>query len=385
MTFEDSQSSRSAAVPFFRQRIARRWALAAILAAFALVALGGGFLYRWWTSWSPRLILNGSGPMIPLAFSPDDRTLVTGDDDGLALWDVQTGTLKTRWYVESGRHVFEGLYTTDGQTFAAITYNLIDRTKPLGVSLIDVATGRERGVVRLDQSGWLGHALSTDGRTIRIVTTESYSPWHVADVDLEPASVIEIRTLTPPEAAVSRPISSDGKRMALGVASTCLPPTWDKSIWDLDEDREIQRPDVWPGSDPLAFSPDGSTLALGSGLGEIGMWNVASQTMGQVYTPHHSEYELEGLTFSPDGSRFVSFGQWRHRGWSLNTAKFYVAAHLRDRSWQPPIELVAVDRKTGRILGSIPSEGRPVFSPDGRMLATTHTDGTVRLREVPVR
>ena len=52
----------------------------------------------------------------------------------------------------------------------------------------------------------------------------------------------------------------------------------------------------------VAFSPDGKTLAAGSGEGTIQLWDVAHrQPVGTLAADDPGEGQIHGVAFSPDG------------------------------------------------------------------------------------
>ncbi len=362
--------------------------MAIVAAVVVSLVIGGGLAYRWWTSWPPRLILTGdptASNLVPLAFSPDGLWLATTDDVGLYLWDVKSGQRRARWPVPPGRSVFEGVFSPDGRTFVALTFETSKNTKPLEITLIDTRSGAIRATVPCDQIGWLGQAFSPDGNTLRVVTTGQPPGTHVVDVDLESGEAVGIRQLAGLPSPHADSVSRDGRLLASAFRETGSGPMDVALVWDLDADREAFRMSSFP-AEPTAtgFSPSGKTLALGIEARGIELRDVFSKEVIARYSPHPSDYDSQSLAFSPDGETIVSLGYWSRSGINLNTGRRLVAGHLGDR-WMPTTDLVAIDLKGGRILGRLASEGRPVFSPDGRTLATCHVDGSVRLRDVPSR
>jgi WD40 repeat protein len=113
----------------------------------------------------------------------------------------------------------------------------------------------------------------------------------------------------------------------------------------------------------LSFSPDGTTLALGtfvpySSAGEVKLIQVADGSEGSVLTGH--ENAVTAVAYAPDGKLLASG-----------------SADRSVRLWDPVQE---------QPLAILRGHGSPVqciaFTPDGRTLASAGTDGVVRLWDV---
>ena len=115
----------------------------------------------------------------------------------------------------------------------------------------------------------------------------------------------------------------------------------------------------------MAFSPDGKTLASGSGDGVLGgsngtvrLWDMATQQQIAALTGYQNK--VSSVAFSPDGKTLAS-GSWDGtvRLWDLAT-----------HQW------------TGNTLRSTNAVSSVAFSPDGKILASGSFDDTVRLWDV---
>ncbi len=368
-----------------RVRVAIALILAGICAAAGFLAFRSGA-----ETWPPRRVIIGSGPARPLAFSPDGAVLVTHDAVGLSGWDPVSGTMIGRWEGLSERRgsrgVFRGEFTPDGRSFFVLSRSANAPSSPMGVHTIDPETGRGLVSISLDQSGWIGHAISRDGSSLRVVTIGPQDT-RVADVHLQTGQKIAIRPVTIPSVGFPNAVSPDGRYLALAQAQAqggAKPGiSSDVLVWDLDLDRQAFRIAGTAKVSGLGFSPDGKTLAVGREARGFDLLDLSTGGPIATYTPHPTDYDALSFAFSPDGSTIVSTGQWIRTGWGVGSAKRLIAGHLRDPSWLPPADLAVLNVRTGRVLGHIPAEGRVTFSPDGKTLATAHPEGKIRLRDIP--
>jgi len=134
-------------------------------------------------------------------------------------------------------------------------------------------------------------------------------------------------------------------------------------LWDASSGQELA---VLRGHEglvfPVAFSPDGSRIASGSGDKTVRLWDVSSGQELAVLRGH--EGGVSSVAFSPDGSRIVS-GSWD------NTVRLWDASSGQE---------LAVLRGSEDTVTSV------AFSPDGSRIASGSWDGTVRLWDsVPYR
>jgi WD40 repeat protein len=142
-------------------------------------------------------------------------------------------------------------------------------------------------------------------------------------------------------------------------------------LLDPQDGRLVRRIDP-RGAIHVAFSPDGRTL-IGGRSREIVVWQVSDGRVVQRLDGWRDDiYGGVNLTppaLSPDG-QYVAVGL-RPSGGSVFVLNF--------RWWQG-IELWRLrdGRRVQRYIGHMGGIGGPVFAPDGRMLASSGNDGTVR-------
>jgi WD40 repeat protein len=354
------------------------------------------------------------GPSFVEGFSPDGRTLVTaGFDRGeVIVWDVREGRAIETLEGHRGP-VWSRAFSADGHT-------LYTSGEDGSAIIWDVAGDRRLGrpfrTNALDQTRGSSppFALSPDGRTLAVATRDGR-------VDLIDAETLR-RTggfeAFAGRSALAIEYAPDGRRLAVAGGGGGV-GLWDAGsgrrvgrllrapdgpernishnvralafgrgdllaavgagstvrIWNLDAGslvgepldlaRRLQGDAGWSGAIGLAFSPDGSQLAIPLGARfrdrKPNGVDVRDPRSGERLVRLRSEGQVRSVAFSPDGRLLVG-GQndgsilvWATDGW--------------DRVGQP------------RTLGGAQTLGL-AFSPDGRTLASSHRDGTVGLWDI---
>ncbi len=186
--------------------------------------------------------------------------------------------------------------------------------------------------------------FSRDGQllVIGIYHTNSTGRVEVWDVKVR-ARVMELYLGNYDVSAVA--ISNDGKYLGVAHSSSVR-------IWKRDTGIEIKSQDSRPGR-VLAFSPDGSLLAVGGGHSQITFWEPGT---GVPVSTLVSPAVISNLAFSPNGDILATAAEAR--------------LWLRTPRWGAATNYLEV------------SPGSISFHPDGRLLACPMRDGGVGLWDV---
>ena len=129
----------------------------------------------------------------------------------------------------------------------------------------------------------------------------------------------------------------------------------------LDTHTNEFKRDLVSHTDPgtsVAFSPDGTVLASGSSDDTIKIWEVESGNLLNTFKEPIAR-NVTHVAFSPDGHTIAGSSLHVIRLWDITTGKI-METLIGHTTW---IRSVA-------------------FSPDGRMLASTASDGTTILWDV---
>jgi WD40 repeat protein len=315
---------------------------------------------------------------VSLAFSPTGQTLAVGyvgtsPSNYVGLWDVPSRRI-TGWFEQSG----------DKGCVVAFS--------PSGTQILSVGTS---DVGNVSTSG----ARAAGGAHLLTISNGMM----VKSVDLGFGGAQMLSGVSPYWPAVA--FSPDGK--------LCAAAHWHGQItlWDL--------PTVTPHviTDPsftqvrsIAFSPDGSTLAVAGDL-NLTIWDM-KRGVSTALTPPMSAKLLyhQGVAFSPDGATLAvvggggNTGLWRTGTWAFETAITDPLPESAQRDVTPGYIAFTKDGKSliiGQATGDVEiidlaTRARTnsftvpggilsmALSPDGKTLATGQThSASIQLRRLP--
>ncbi len=373
-----------------------------------------------------RTLSGHAGFVTRLNYSPDGSLLASSSIDGTAcIWTAETGEL--RHTLKSGRSgsVHCVVFSPDGRRVATAGAGNL-------AHVWDVETGQEVSAIA-HPNEVRSVAFSTDGT--RLATASRGSDimiWNLAGIH---STVVEAQA-----AAITNAVLRSDARQFASLAedrSFCL--------WNLDERLRVQPPlrvELPFEASGLAYDPEGGSLAICGETGEIQVHDTedgrrvtkfpahSGTIMSLAYRPdgrHLAAVGTEGLVrifdvatrqvlnrleghrgtvaavaYSPDGSRLATAGGDQEiRVW--DTTHYRLADTLSGHDgW---VNCLAFDAESRRLLSgseagrvslwdldglysnsrTISQEPVPVlsvaFSPDGRRIATSGEDRSIKIRD----
>ena len=216
--------------------------------------------------------------MQAISFSPDGRTIASGDWDSIMLWDVASGkmlrTLAQRKFAVRGQrkgipYFYDAnsvFFSPDGRTIGAAGKTQEDDHPPT-IELWDVASGKTLRTLQGHTDSVISAAYSPDGRKI------ASGSWDQTIKLWDAASGEGLRTLRGHTGFVySVAFSPDGRQIASGGDDLTI------KFWDAatgEELRTLQGHTSRVRS--IAFSPDGRMIASGSADKTIKLWRVGDE------------------------------------------------------------------------------------------------------------
>ena len=289
--------------------------------------------------------------ILVLAFSPDGAILASSGgwpDYRIRLWDVATHQPRDTRFDNTGSP-YALSFSPDGKT-------LVSGGRDNTVRLWDVQTGelknRLKGhrddvnAVIFSQDGEIFASGSDDG-TIRLWTAHTGELLTVLKGDAKFSEGIRDLAFSP-----------DGTTLASAKAEKIW--LWDTSTKQLSGILEGHVRDVIA----IAFSPDGETIASASWDWTLRLWNTPTGKTRKIFGEHPSSANT--VAFSPDGKTIASANgglirMWDTQGVSLRLWYARTGEHL------------------AHYIDHIDQVYTVVFSPNGKLLASSGFDSRLRL------
>ncbi len=291
-----------------------------------------------------------------VCFSPDGKYLASGGRMGpLILWDWKAeGGPRRLW--ETANNVFKIAFSPDSRRLAWSSRN--------AVRLIDLPPRQEGNATRGHTGPVHFVAFTPDGKSV-VSVGETVRVWDAATGAEQRAAKSYLHD------CYAAALSSDGKTLVTSSDDGIM-------RWDLATLKMLRRfATAQDHATTLALSPDGKTMAAAvlrriefvnkqgqgmvthSGGKDIHLWDVAS---GEETGKIAEETQIANVAYSPSGSRLV-------------VVSYHIPGHVH-----------ILDAKTGAVsLDLKPSTGSwlgqkvTCFSPDGKLLASGDSFGTVWL------
>jgi WD40 repeat protein/serine/threonine protein kinase len=288
-----------------------------------------------------------------LAFSRDSQRLVSGGHDGaLKLWEASSGRLLKTWTPRHTSPVWNVAISTDGTRVASAAGDWTKANTFGEVNIWEIASGQLLYRLSAHRAIAWCVAFSPNGRWLVSGGGETRTPGQELIVwDISAGT--RRRTISGLKAGVTAvAFSPDGRRIAAGVGDQV-------QVWDAETGDELApfqglESTVWG----LAFSPDGEKLVSGCYHGTVRVWDFLTGRELHAFLADKSALSRLAIDFR--GIRIASVGaDPTVKLWDIETGQQLI--NIRE------------DINSNIFLCGV------AFSPDGHLIATSDSNGVVKL------
>ena len=233
-----------------------------------------------------------------VAITPDGRTIVTGGDNLLKVWNGQTGSLEKTFTAGEEDEINSVAISADGNT---IISSFGEKIK-----IWNRSTGQLERTLEDREEEINSIALSLDGSVIVSGSDDSkVRVWNRYTGQL-------LRTLEGHEEEIkSVAISADGKTIVSGSQDREV-KVWDWNSWVLKQTLKGHEEEVRA----VAISADGQTIISGSGDKTIKVWDLGGQLKA---TLRGHEKKVDTITISNNGYIISGSRDRTIKIWNLQT------------------------------------------------------------------
>ena len=280
-----------------------------------------------------------------VAYSPDSKLLLTSDYEKIKIWEVPSG--KPYKIIEKVEEPFA--LSPDGKY-------LVGKFKPFdGAYQLKLYSFSSGDLIKTIENA--------HEKMIRCVSWSPDSSVFASSSDDGTLKIWEgktgklIRTLSPGKKVGLFEFSPKGKLIASIVGedpSSFLKPA-EVLIFEVASGKLIKKIEGFSkGLQALSFSPDGKYLATGDRGSKASLWETSSWELAKVFEGH--KYWVSHVSFNPDGRSLLVGSADEFTLWSI-----------------------AKEEKINSAIAAKQGLTSVIFSPNGKVIATTSTDNTVKL------